>query len=552
MKGLNFIKIGTRLTIAFLVIIALLLLNNVFMYFNIQKMQQNVRSIYNVRLLSIDYLIESDRDAYQSSIALSYLLNPRVNGNNDMMKGIRDDISENLLQVNDRFKQFEKIFLETGAERNEYFDIFDENYSIVTRLTEAIIDTLEKGNQDIAAGIYFEEYSKHFEIMRDAMDQLTNISLADAEKEFQNSEASGRSIILNNAIIMFVILICLILTGIILTRSIVRPLHKTVDIANRIATGDLTMMINDEGQDETSQLLKAIKNMVEKIKAIVVGIVESSEHIVQASSQLNAVSIQVSQGASEQASTVEEVSSSMEEMLANIQQNSENATETEKIALFSVEGVKKGNDSASNSSQVIRKISKEIEIINEIAFQTNILALNAAVEAARAGDHGKGFAVVAAEVRKLAERSKGAAEEIIKVSKEGVAVAEKAGQQLVEIVPEIEKTAKLVQEIAAASGEQNIGVGQINNAIQQLNQVTQQNASISEEMASSSEELSAQAEQLKQMVRFFSVGDLSQKNHTTRIPPSQKKKEPVAEKSGYKSGIIKVVDEKDKDFEKIF
>ena len=199
----------------------------------------------------------------------------------------------------------------------------------------------------------------------------------------------------------------------------------------------------------------------------------------------------------------------MEEMSANIQQNTDNAQETEKISLSATEKVKEGYKSAAISVNAMKEIAEKISIINDIAFQTNILALNAAVEAARAGEHGKGFAVVAAEVRKLAERSKIAADQIDQLSKNGVEISQKAGKQLEEVVPEIEKTAKLVQEITAASFEQNSGSNQINNAIQQLNQITQQNAAASEEMATSSEELAGQAEQLKNIISFFKLSGLS-------------------------------------------
>jgi methyl-accepting chemotaxis protein len=211
----------------------------------------------------------------------------------------------------------------------------------------------------------------------------------------------------------------------------------------------------------------------------------------------------MSQGASEQASSAEEVSSSMEEMVSNIQQNTDNAMQTEKIALQAVEAVRKGSESTTVAVKSMKDIASKVSIIGDIAYQTNILALNAAVEAARAGEYGQGFAVVAEEVRKLAERSQVAAEEIDGLTESGVAVADEAGKQLVEIVPDIEKTAKLVQEIAAASMEQNTGADQVNNAIQQLNQVIQQNAAASEEMASSSEELSSQSEQMKEVVSYF-------------------------------------------------
>ena len=195
----------------------------------------------------------------------------------------------------------------------------------------------------------------------------------------------------------------------------------------------------------------------------------------------------------------------MEKIASNIQQNAENATQTEKISLKAVSEIKLGYKATNDTATTMKKIAETITIINDIAFQTNILALNAAVEAARAGEHGKGFAVVASEVRKLAERSRIAADEIQNLSSKGVSVSHEAGEKLSNIVNEIERTAQLVQDIAAASHEQSSGTEQINNAIQQLNDVTQQNASSSTQLATNSEELQAQAEQLKSMVSSFKL-----------------------------------------------
>jgi methyl-accepting chemotaxis protein len=221
----------------------------------------------------------------------------------------------------------------------------------------------------------------------------------------------------------------------------------------------------------------------------------------------------------------------MEEMASNIQQTTENSEQTQGIVTNAVKGIQEGNKSSEIAVESMKNIAEKIKIINDIAFQTNILALNAAVEAARAGEHGKGFAVVAAEVRKLAERSKIAADEIDELSQSGVSISEKAGKQLAEIVPEIEKTANLIGEITAASNEQNSGAEQVNNAIQQLNQVTQQNAASSEEMATSSEELSSQAEQLKDIIGFFNVGD-RQKSETSMdaVKRAQKQETPAQQK----------------------
>ena len=213
----------------------------------------------------------------------------------------------------------------------------------------------------------------------------------------------------------------------------------------------------------------------------------------------------MSQGAAEQAAAAEEVSSSMEEMAANIKQNAENSTQTEKIARQSVEYAEEAGRVVAETVIAMQQITRKILIIQDIAQQTRLLSLNATIEASRAGDAGKGFAVVAAEIRALAERSRIEAAEINVLAGTSVSTAERAGQLLVQLVPDIQKTAELVQEISAASREQDAGTVQVNKAIQQLDQVIQQNASVSEEMASMAEELSSQAEQLQSTMRFFKV-----------------------------------------------
>jgi methyl-accepting chemotaxis protein len=297
------------------------------------------------------------------------------------------------------------------------------------------------------------------------------------------------------------------LLAFVIARGIMGPVRKGVDFSKAMAEGDFTRELDIDQKDEIGQLAAAMNEMVLKLREIVSEVQSASDNVASGSEELSASSENLSQGATEQAAGVEEVSSSMEEMTSNIRQSADNAQQTEKIALRAATDAEKGGEAVSNTVGAMKEIAEKILIIEEIARQTNLLALNAAIEAARAGEHGKGFAVVAAEVRKLAERSGAAAGEISELSANSVQVAEEAGEMLKKIVPDIRKTAELVQEIAAASNEQNSGAEQINKAVQQLDQVIQQNASASEEMASTSEELSSQAEQLRQTMGFFKIGE---------------------------------------------
>lgn len=329
----------------------------------------------------------------------------------------------------------------------------------------------------------------------------------DEEEAFKTVNELRVAILIAMAIaVAFIILIAVAFVRSVMKQLGADPAEVRV-LAEGIADGDLSMDLSGVEEKKRVGVYAAMLEMQRKLIEVVQQIQGNSEQISSASAQVSDTAGSLSEAASEQAASVEETSASIEEMGASISQNSENALTTDKIASESASAATEGGGAVGETVDAMMQIAEKISIIEDIAYQTNMLALNAAIEAARAGEHGKGFAVVAAEVRKLAERSQVAASEISALTGDSVKVAERAGTLLEKMVPDITKTAELVQEITAASEEQSSGVGQISSAMQQLDKVTQQNAAGSEELAATAEQMQAQSENLQQVVAFFRLAN---------------------------------------------
>ncbi|HRO37845.1 methyl-accepting chemotaxis protein [Thauera sp.] len=339
--------------------------------------------------------------------------------------------------------------------------------------------------------------------------------------------------------------------------AVIAPINEVKRVMVALSGGDLTQKITDDYAGDFQVLQNAVNDSMDKLAEIIEQVRGAADALTNAAGQVSATAQSLSQSSSEQAASVEETSASIEQMSASINQNSENAKITDAMASKSSAEAGEGGQAVKSTVEAMKNIAGKIGIIDDIAYQTNLLALNAAIEAARAGEHGKGFAVVAAEVRKLAERSQVAAQEIGELASGSVNLAERAGKLLDEMVPSINKTSDLVQEIASASQEQTAGVGQINNAMGQLNKATQQNASASEELAATAEELGGQAGQLQELMGFFSVGSTAPAMHK-RSPARKPAVAASADaaprtkpaRSGGRAAVGKPVSFSESDFEK--
>lgn len=498
-KMLQNAKISTRLAIGFGTVAVVIMIIIAVAVSNLLNLQRDVDNLVNDRFpkTTTTFLIVNNINIIARAMRNTLLVDTpeQMRYEMDRILKSREIVSDSIakLQRSVQSEQGKALLTQLVQHRQAYLQTQEKFFGFV------------KDNQ--------RDTARHFLLQE--LRQVQNEYIATAEKinQYQSellyqigAEAQRKATVAINLTLIFggigILVAVAVAWGI--ARSITSPLRDATKAAERLAAGDLTVRLEHvERHDEIGALSLAMRNMIEKLSSTLSEIHRTSDNLTSAAEEISATAQSLSQATSEQAASIEETTASIEEMTASVEQNASNARITDDMATKSAHEANEGGKAVKETVTAMRQIAERIGIVDDIAYQTNLLALNAAIEAARAGDHGKGFAVVAAEVRKLAERSQVAAQEISQLASGSMKMAERAGVLLDQIVPSINKTSDLVQEIAAASHEQSSGVSQINIAMTQLNQVTQQNASASEELAATAEEMSGQADILQRAISFF-------------------------------------------------
>ncbi|CBL44331.1 Methyl-accepting chemotaxis protein [gamma proteobacterium HdN1] len=516
MQWFKSLKLGTQLILAFLVVAMVAGAVGIVGSINISRVNGMMDAVYKDRLLPIRDLGNVRSDSADNFRVLYELINAKDDA---AINDAKSRITVRNTKIAESWRHYVGTTL-TDVERS-FVEQSDQLTPTYLASIEKFIRLIEQRRIDEAQAVLANEVKPTFDKLHELHVKIAELN--DQIAKEANVEADG--VVQDIGRIMTALIVIGILLslglGVLVSRMVVRQIggepSYAAEVVQRIANGDLTVDVQTRSGDTTS-VLAMMRAMAEKLRSVMTDVRGSSDSLASASEQISSSAQALSQNASEQASNIEETSASVEEISSTVAQNADNAKVTDTIATKSSSDAREGGDAVKQTVLAMQEIASKISIIDDIAYQTNLLALNAAIEAARAGDHGKGFAVVAAEVRKLAERSQVAAREIGTVATNSVALAEQAGHRLDELLPSINKTADLVQEISAASSEQTSGLTQISSAVAQLSQTTQMTASASEQLSSTAEEMSAQALELQQLVSYFQLGQVAAQSAARAAP----------------------------------
>ncbi|HSX51998.1 MAG TPA: methyl-accepting chemotaxis protein [Cellvibrio sp.] len=449
-------------------------------------------------------LYSSDRDLQQALVAERTLI--ATDPASDKIQSLLEDHAENKQQARDRVNQF--FSLMDDKQLSEQMKLYSGLRDQWEASTDQVIELVKKGDQasrEAALQLSTGKAADDFEAMRNQLDLMQERLEQILTEKQVSAVANFRTTSLAMIITAGLGVLLAIILSIALFRSITTPLQTVANAVRQLAEGDLSFRNNDQRKDEFGQLLGAMNDSMERLSQTVTDILQTSDALSSASAQVSATTQSLSQATTEQASSVEQISATLEQISGSVAQNSDNAKITNGIASKAALQAREGGETVTKTVDAMRLVAEKVAIIDDIAYQTNLLALNAAIEAGRAGEHGRGFAVVAGEVRKLAERSRVAAQEIDALTNNNVYLVERAGQLLGDMVPAITKTSDLVEEISASSAEQSNGLAEVNAAMNQINTATQQNAAAAEELAATAEQTNDQSQHLQQLMAFFKL-----------------------------------------------
>jgi PAS domain S-box-containing protein len=481
---------------------------------------QGLLTVYADRTIPLGQLSEIKEKMLSNRLAIinSLVFKEETQKNNELIK-------QNIVDINRVWDEYMATYL--TVEEKQLADKFAIDCKrLVEEGLKPAMDALLAGNTEVAEKTIIEVVRPLFVDAGTGIDALSQLQIDVAKQEYNAAQVRYEDSRLSSIVLLVVSFLLSVFMSFILIRGFSRSLLMMQLFTGALANGDLTAHIELDQGDELGILAHSLSGMRDQLSGVVKQVRINSEALGNTSQDISATAQAISQSATEQAAGVEETTASIEEMSASVKQNADNAKLTNNIATTAAEEADHGGQVVKNTVQAMKDIAEKISLIEDIAYKTNLLSLNAAIEAALAGEHGRGFTVVAAEVRKLAENSRITAQEINTLAKSSVKIAEDAGSLLDQMVPNIRKTADLVEEISAASEEQAQGIGQISDAVNQLDKSAQQNASGSEQLAATSEELNGQAMQLQQIMAFFKL-DESQSNQVNRQPHQFNKQKPV-------------------------